>query len=247
MTFRPPRSPPNPRRGPPAKTPRSVWVVVGLGVAFALGGFGSSAFIVVKALVGQKKARLAAPLATPGGPLPADSTPAPKEDRPPAPLVTAVDVPSPGRPEEDAVRQEVLRRIDLMRTLSDKAKDQLYMEVERAQFFSKIAVLNFATGKSSLPQNQPGELRQTLSRPAMQRLLEDPTVVLVVLGYADPAGDEGKNLEISKARAETVVRLIREQLGSKGVMHAIGMGGQNLIDKENRDKNRAVEVWAVLP
>jgi hypothetical protein len=30
-------------------------------------------------------------------------------------------------------------------------------------------------------------------------------------------------------------------------MHSVGMGGQELFDKENREKNRVVEVWAVQP
>jgi outer membrane protein OmpA-like peptidoglycan-associated protein len=141
----------------------------------------------------------------------------------------------------------VLKRIDLMLNLSDKAKDQLYVEVERARSFSKLAMLNFANGRSSLTQSQHGELRQALGHATAQRLLEDPTSVLVVLGYADRGGDEGKNLEISRSRAENVTRSLREQLGLKSVIHPIGMGGQNLIDKENRDKNRVVEIWGVLP
>ena len=71
--------------------------------------------------------------------------------------------------------------------------------------------------------------------------------MLVVLGYADQGGDDQKNLDVSRSRAESVIRTLRAQLGPKGVMHPIGMGGQNLIDKENRDKNRVVEIWAVLP
>jgi outer membrane protein OmpA-like peptidoglycan-associated protein len=222
--------------------------VVGLGVVFALGGFGSSGFIVVKALLDQKRARQVA-----GPPQPSDLSPtteAQEEGRPSAPVSFPAGAPSPDRSdrqEEEGVRQEVLKRIDLMRNLSDKAKDQLYVEVERARSFSKVAVLNFANGRSSLNLSQNGELRQALGHATAQRLLEDPTAVLVVLGYADQGGDDGKNLELSRSRAENVIRSLREQLGSKGVMHPIAMGGQNLIDKENREKNRVVEIWAVLP
>jgi hypothetical protein len=31
------------------------------------------------------------------------------------------------------------------------------------------------------------------------------------------------------------------------LMHSIGMGGQELFDKTNKEKNRVVEVWAVQP
>jgi hypothetical protein len=31
------------------------------------------------------------------------------------------------------------------------------------------------------------------------------------------------------------------------IMHAVGMGGQDLFDQSSLEKNRLVEVWAVQP
>jgi outer membrane protein OmpA-like peptidoglycan-associated protein len=81
----------------------------------------------------------------------------------------------------------------------------------------------------------------------MQKLVADPTVLLVMVGFADKQGDESKNLEVSRTRAESVVKALKERTDVANVMHSVGMGGQNLFDQSNLEKNRLVEVWAVQP
>jgi len=83
--------------------------------------------------------------------------------------------------------------------------------------------------------------------PEVQRLLTDPTAVIIVLGYADSKGDDKKNLQISTDRAESLTKVMREQGKILNVMHAVGMGGSEMFGKGQRDKNRVVEIWAVLP
>ena len=68
-----------------------------------------------------------------------------------------------------------------------------------------------------------------------------------MVGYADKQGEEAKNLEISRSRAESVVKALKEKTDLVNVMHAVGMGGQDLFDQSNLEKNRLVEVWAVQP
>ena len=69
----------------------------------------------------------------------------------------------------------------------------------------------------------------------------------MVVGYADKQGEEAKNAEISRSRAESLVKVLREKTDLANIMHAIGMGGQDLFDQSNLEKNRLVEVWAVQP
>jgi outer membrane protein OmpA-like peptidoglycan-associated protein len=83
--------------------------------------------------------------------------------------------------------------------------------------------------------------------PEVQKLISDPTVLLFMVGFADKQGEESKNLEVSRARAECVVKALRQKVDVLNVMHSIGMGGQNLFDQTNPEKNRLVEVWAVQP
>ncbi len=88
---------------------------------------------------------------------------------------------------------------------------------------------------------------KNLNGPDLQKLLADPTVVLIVVGYADKKGEEAKNLDISRSRAESVVKALKEKMDLVNVMHAVGMGGQDLFDPSDLEKNRVVEVWAVQP
>ena len=40
---------------------------------------------------------------------------------------------------------------------------------------------------------------------------------------------------------------MRDKCGVANVTHAVAMGGPTLLDAQNLEKNRIVEVWAVLP
>jgi hypothetical protein len=40
---------------------------------------------------------------------------------------------------------------------------------------------------------------------------------------------------------------MRDKCGVDNLMHAVAMGGSKLLDAQNLEKNRVVEVWAVLP
>jgi outer membrane protein OmpA-like peptidoglycan-associated protein len=68
-----------------------------------------------------------------------------------------------------------------------------------------------------------------------------------MVGYADKQGEEAKNVEISRSRAENMIKALREKTDLVNIMHAVGMGGQDIFDPSNLDKNRLVEVWAVQP
>ena len=91
-------------------------------------------------------------------------------------------------------------------------------------------------------------LKSALESAEVTKLLDDPTAVFVILGYADSKGDDKKNLAISQARADSVLSIMKNRLNiKKTVTHAVGMGSSKLLDAESLEKNRIVEVWAVLP
>ena len=48
-------------------------------------------------------------------------------------------------------------------------------------------------------------------------------------------------------RADAVLKTMKDKLNVINVMHTVGMGGSKLLDAQNLEKNRIVEVWAVLP
>ncbi|HEX8312513.1 MAG TPA: OmpA family protein [Chthoniobacteraceae bacterium] len=151
------------------------------------------------------------------------------------------------RAENRKVKSEVLTRIDLMPSVSQSNKDKLYNSVERARSMGKVLTIPFASGKTALAPADIEALKTNLDSALIMKLRDDPTAVFVVLGYADPKGDEKKNLAISQVRADAVLAAMRDKCGVVNVMHAVAMGSSTLLDAQNLEKNRIVEVWAVLP
>lgn len=149
--------------------------------------------------------------------------------------------------ENQLVKTEVLARIDVMPRLTPEEKDKLYVQVERARGMGRIVTIPFATGKTTVGPTEVAALQEKLKLPQIQKFADDPTVVFVVLGFADTKGDPQKNIAISLQRADNVVKALKERATIMNVIHAVGMGSSDMFDAKNLDKNRVVEVWAVLP
>jgi outer membrane protein OmpA-like peptidoglycan-associated protein len=229
----------------PKKTPGGVWIIVGLGILFALGALGIGAFIAIKALKEKSENSQASgsPSASAqGSPVANASQGVAQAGASVSPEAITADA-----KERDETRKEVLTRIDLMKNFSQKEKDDLYAQVERARSFSKIAIIPFDTGKVSPASSQIGDLVKRLQEADNKKLLDDPTVVLFFVGDADKQGDESENLEISRSRAEAVEKALSKSTKINNITHSVGMGGQDLFDKANLVKNRLVEIWAVQP
>ena len=149
--------------------------------------------------------------------------------------------------ENKDVKNEVLTRIDLMPGISSGNKDKLYQQVERARSMGKVLTIPFGPGRTELSQADVQTLRAELEKPGVAGLRQDITYVFVVLGYADPKGDPKKNITISQARADGVLKAMKEKCGISNVMYSVAMGGSKLLDAQKLEKNRIVEIWAVLP
>jgi outer membrane protein OmpA-like peptidoglycan-associated protein len=152
-----------------------------------------------------------------------------------------------GKAENQKVKEEVLKRIDLMPNVTAANKDKLYNSVERARSMGKVLTIPFGSGKMTLGAAEIQALKDELEKPEIAKLRDDPTSVFVILGYADPKGDQKKNITISQARADVVLEAMRDKAGVSNVMHSVAMGGSTIMDEKNLEKNRIVEVWAVLP
>lgn len=83
----------------------------------------------------------------------------------------------------------------------------------------------------------------------VDRLVElmqaDPNRQLILVGFSDAVGDYGRNLQLSKQRADTIA----EELRRRGVsVHAVVAAGEEAPvasndDPAGRERNRRVEVW----
>jgi outer membrane protein OmpA-like peptidoglycan-associated protein len=198
----------------------------------------------------SKAAVQPSPVTTPMGKKTSAPPPAPEVTPQPANAsASAATIPPliENKEENSEVKKQVLMRIDSMPTLSPTNRSKLYKAVDRARGMYKMAVISFDSGRIAPAPAAVAQLAEGLHTPDAQRLLSDPTAVIVVLGYADSKGDDKRNLQISIDRAENLVNALRDQGRILNVMHAVGMGSSEMFGKGQRDKNRVVEIWAVLP
>ncbi len=144
-------------------------------------------------------------------------------------------------------RQDVLERIERMPNLTPAQKSKLTTSVDKAKSMGLILIIPFEAGKSALGPKETDILVKATQTPSLQKLTEDPTLVLVVLGFADRQGDPRQNLKTSVDRAESVQSALKERSGIQNVMYSVGMGGSDLFDSQVAARNRRVEVWAVFP
>jgi len=243
------------------KPPSAMWIKYLAGIA-VLGGIG------IIALLAMPKTR--ALLKPPKGDQEATPAPAVAEDHSPAPeplvgpngepvsTTPAAEVPKEvtapvkidmdmAKKENRNVKAEVLKRVDLMPKVSNPNKDKLYTAVERARSMGIVLTIPFGSGKTELSAGDVQKLKTELEKPEIAKLRQDPTAVFVILGFADPKGDAQKNLIVSQTRADVVLKAMREKCEVINVMHTVGMGGSKMLDEKNLEKNRIVEIWAVLP
>lgn len=167
----------------------------------------------------------------------------------PAPTVSAPDTVNIDKDDAEnrLVKAEILKRIDLMPNLKDDQKDKLYIQVERARGMGRVITIPFASGTRTPQAPDVTALCSAIHLPQIEKFSRDPTVVFVVLGYADKKGDPKANLEISTKRADSVASILKDRAGIVNVVHAVGMGSSEIFDSARLEKNRVVEVWAVLP
>jgi outer membrane protein OmpA-like peptidoglycan-associated protein len=185
---------------------------------------------------------------TTGAPGPAPGATAVAANEPPAPAGDSAplnfDV---NNPTNAAVRAEVLQRIDLMPNITPANKDKLYASVDHARKMGRVLTFPFGKGETTARPADIDRLKQQVQTPEIKELLDDPTVVFVVLGYADPKGSDKLNADISASRARSVMDALRDKCGFQNVMHSVAMGGSTLFSSSDPEKNRVVELWAVVP
>jgi hypothetical protein len=161
----------------------------------------------------------------------------------------AVDRPTFGL-ENDAnakARRDVLSRIDLMPHLTPAQKAKLTSSVDRARGMGCIFIIPFEASKKALGQRESDILLKGFQSAGIQKLMEDPTLVFVILGYADKQTNAQQAEKASIDRAQSVLSAMRERCNVQNVMYAVGMGGSEIFDAKQGAKNRLVEIWAVYP
>jgi outer membrane protein OmpA-like peptidoglycan-associated protein len=165
---------------------------------------------------------------------------------PPAEESVVTKPPTLSAEQVDTTRADVLKRISAMPRMSAQEKDRLSQKVESAHGMERLRIIHFDRGKTILSKSTADQLARSFSTGDIKDKLADPTLVLVVAGYADSGGDPGVNLRISQERADGVSRLLKKA-GILNVIHTVAMGSTDLLDSKRPEQNRAVEIWAVVP
>jgi outer membrane protein OmpA-like peptidoglycan-associated protein len=229
------------------KSQRKPWIafLIGLIILGAVAVIGGG---LLPKLTEEKKPTTPIPTGDSIPPAPTTTTePEPGVAEPPATIAAPEKIDLDIRKSENAqVKEEVLKRVDLM-PIPPQKKDQLTLAVERARQMGKVLTIPFGKGALKLTPADEQALKAELEKPEIAKLREEPTLVFVILGFADPKGDPKMNLQLSQQRADAVVASMRDRCGVFNVLHAAAMGGSTLVDAKNLEKNRIVEVWAVLP
>ena len=147
----------------------------------------------------------------------------------------------------DATKEEVIKRINALPGVAPEKKAILIENLHKARSMVRLTVIPFESGQANLRRAAINELVNTFAKPEIRDKISDPTTILVVAGYADAGGRADLNLRVSRERAESVTKVLKEQANLLNAMQTIGMGGTDLLDSDRREQNRAVEVWAVVP
>ena len=131
--------------------------------------------------------------------------------------------------------------------MNDKEKANLIGKMDKAHSMERLVVVPFEIGQTVPGRTVADELVNTFSKPEMRDKLSDPTIILVVAGYADKGGPVDLNLRLSQERAASVSKILKQRLKLSNAIQTVGMGGTELLSNGRPDQNRAVEVWAVAP
>ena len=52
---------------------------------------------------------------------------------------------------------------------------------------------------------------------------------------------------ISQARADQMMSVMKKRCNILNIVHAVGMGSSKMLNDQDLEKQRIVEVWAVIP
>lgn len=193
------------------------------------------------------------PTPAPEPPVP-DPTPAPEPPPSipdnPDPVVPAEPVKTfaANAPEVMSLKADADQRIDEAPAdiYSDDDKEKVREAIRQAKRLTRVATLQFGKGAAALGGNERKRLKTALLTPEAEALLSDPQAVFFLIGFADSSGASQTNRSLSQKRAAGVGSVLRSFRVSNRA-YAVGLGSSKLVGGAQEDKNRAVEVWIVLP
>ena len=186
------------------------------------------------------------------------STPPPKaqvvtgsglDDNAPRPASEPVHEISTTSPEGSALLKDADARIDEAPNdlYSEKAKAKVREGLKMAHRIFKVYTVYFEKGGASPEAKDKTALTNALQEKSLVDSMGDPRTLFFVLGFADKSGDPQVNKKLSGARADAVVNVLKNDCGLLNLIYPVSVGSSELVSPGNQNKNRAAEVWMVLP
>ena len=168
-------------------------------------------------------------------------------DAPPVP--EAAHEVATNSPEGAAMLKDALARIDEAPSdvYPDKAKAKVREGLKSARRIFKVGTVYFEKGGAKVLQRDKESLAKAMKTPAIQEASSDPRAVYFVLGFADRSGDADANNKLSYQRSDAVISVLESDVEVFNLIYPVAVGSTDLVSPENRLKNRAAEVWLVLP
>jgi outer membrane protein OmpA-like peptidoglycan-associated protein len=148
-------------------------------------------------------------------------------------------------PVDSATRKAIVDRITLAPDIPADKKEKVREIVSRAREMKRVLVLPFPSGQAELAASDAAMLRDLVRAPDFAPYREDPTCAFIVLGFADMRGADDYNLRLSTDRARSVRDLLRRDSELANIIHPVGLGKTTLLDEQQLEKNRIVEVWVI--
>jgi outer membrane protein OmpA-like peptidoglycan-associated protein len=156
---------------------------------------------------------------------------------------------APDSKEGSALVKDALARIDEAPAdlYSDKAKVKVREGLKGARRIFKVDTIHFDKGGDVILPAYKTHITKALQDTALTDATNDPRAVFFILGFADKSGNADTNKKLSLTRANTVINLLRNDCGVINLTYPVAIGPTEIVAPENKDKNRAAEVWLVLP
>ncbi len=176
------------------------------------------------------------------------TAPMPTADTPPAAPEPVREV-AAASPEGAALLADATARIDEapVEMYSDKAKAKVREGLKSAKRIFKVHTVFFEKGGAITQDKDVEQLTKALEASTLQDAAADPRAVFFVLGFADKSGAADTNKKLSTSRADAVIGLLRDKCGVLNLTYPVAVGSTEIVAPENKEKNRAAEVWLVLP
>lgn len=162
-------------------------------------------------------------------------------------IVTADPDVDPNAPVNKQGKKVILEAIYRMVGTDGAKTDKLYNAVTRARRIGLIAQIPLKKGTTRMASEDKDSFKVGMKEAGLQKFFNDPTVRVVVLGFADHPDDTEKNTALAQQRAASVRDVIRNDCDIRNASHPLPVRDWLLSDPAIRTRDYAVEVWVIVP